>query len=52
MLIMKHSSLLNCIPRSESLNGLEVYLHAFQLLSTIDEGIQVFGKSSSYNYSP
>ncbi|XP_029010057.1 protein saal1 isoform X2 [Betta splendens] len=28
--------------RSESPNGLEVYLHAFQLLTTIDEGIQIF----------
>uniref|UniRef100_UPI0037E9021B protein saal1 isoform X1 n=2 Tax=Semicossyphus pulcher TaxID=241346 RepID=UPI0037E9021B len=28
--------------RSESPNGLEVYLHAFQLLTTIDEGIQTF----------
>ncbi|XP_010745473.3 protein saal1 [Larimichthys crocea] len=28
--------------RSESPNGLEVYLHALQLLSTIDEGIQTF----------
>uniref|UniRef100_A0A3Q0RQH6 Serum amyloid A-like 1 n=1 Tax=Amphilophus citrinellus TaxID=61819 RepID=A0A3Q0RQH6_AMPCI len=30
--------------RSESPNGLEVYLHILQLLTTIDEGIQVFGK--------
>ncbi|CAK6961495.1 protein saal1 [Scomber scombrus] len=28
--------------RSESPNGLEVYLHAIQLLTTIDEGIQTF----------
>ncbi|XP_022611913.1 protein SAAL1 isoform X2 [Seriola dumerili] len=28
--------------RQESPNGLEVYLHALQLLTTIDEGIQVF----------
>ncbi|XP_059191557.1 protein saal1 [Centropristis striata] len=28
--------------RSESPNGLEVYLHALQLLTTIDEGIQTF----------
>lgn len=28
--------------RSESPNGLEVYLHALQLLTTIDEGIQMF----------
>ncbi|XP_036962502.1 protein saal1 isoform X2 [Acanthopagrus latus] len=28
--------------RSESPNGLEVYLHALQLLTTIDEGIQSF----------
>ncbi|XP_029379766.1 protein saal1 [Echeneis naucrates] len=28
--------------RRESLNGLEIYLHALQLLTTIDEGIQVF----------
>uniref|UniRef100_A0A3B5MFX1 Serum amyloid A-like 1 n=1 Tax=Xiphophorus couchianus TaxID=32473 RepID=A0A3B5MFX1_9TELE len=28
--------------RSESPNGLEVYLHIFQLLTTVEEGIQVF----------
>ncbi|XP_037307732.2 protein saal1 [Pungitius pungitius] len=28
--------------RSESPNGLEVYLHALQLLTTVDEGIQTF----------
>ncbi|XP_042352068.1 protein saal1 [Plectropomus leopardus] len=28
--------------RSESPNGLEVYFHALQLLTTIDEGIQIF----------
>ncbi|XP_068595587.1 protein saal1 [Brachionichthys hirsutus] len=28
--------------RSESLKGLEIYLHALQLLTTIDEGIQTF----------
>ncbi|XP_041852417.1 protein saal1 [Melanotaenia boesemani] len=28
--------------RSESLNGVEVYLHILQLLTTIEEGIQVF----------
>lgn len=28
--------------RSESPNGLEVYIHALQLLTTIDEGIQMF----------
>nr|AFO64939.1 serum amyloid A-like protein 1 [Oplegnathus fasciatus] len=28
--------------RSESPNGLEVYLHALQLLTTIDEGLQAF----------
>ncbi|KAK5619495.1 hypothetical protein CRENBAI_013880 [Crenichthys baileyi] len=28
--------------RSESLNGLEVYLHIVQLLTTVEEGIQVF----------
>lgn len=31
--------------RSESPNGLEVYLHILQLLTTIDEGIQVFAAS-------
>uniref|UniRef100_H3CEW5 Serum amyloid A-like 1 n=1 Tax=Tetraodon nigroviridis TaxID=99883 RepID=H3CEW5_TETNG len=31
--------------RSESPNGLEVYLHALQLLTTIDEGIQMFAAS-------
>lgn len=33
--------------RSESPNGLEVYLHTLQLLTTIDEGIQMFGESSN-----
>ncbi|XP_041652671.1 protein saal1 isoform X2 [Cheilinus undulatus] len=28
--------------RSQSLNGLEIYLHAFQLLTTTEEGIQTF----------
>lgn len=28
--------------RSESSNGLEIYLHIFQLLSTITEGLQIF----------
>lgn len=28
--------------RSESPNGLEVYIHALQLLTTIDEGVQMF----------
>ncbi|KAK2917754.1 protein saal1 [Channa argus] len=32
--------------RSESPNGLEVYLHAFQLLTTIDEGIRFFADSN------
>ena len=36
--------MLNCFHRSESPNGLEVYLHTLQLLTTIDEGIQSFGK--------
>uniref|UniRef100_A0A7N8XHJ2 Serum amyloid A-like 1 n=1 Tax=Mastacembelus armatus TaxID=205130 RepID=A0A7N8XHJ2_9TELE len=31
--------------RSESPDGLEVYLHTLQLLTTIDEGIQVFAAS-------
>lgn len=31
--------------RSESPNGLEVYLHILQLLTTIDEGIRVFAAS-------
>lgn len=33
--------------RSESPKGLEVYLHALQLLTTIDEGIQMFGEGSN-----
>lgn len=33
--------------RSESTEGLEVYLHAIQLLTTIDEGIQAMGKYCS-----
>lgn len=41
---IQYSSVLNCFHRSESPNGLEVYLHALQLLTTIDEGIQSFGK--------
>lgn len=40
---------LNCFHRSESPNGLEVYLHALQLLTTIDEGIQTFGKSDPHS---
>lgn len=31
--------------RSESSEGLEVYLHAIQLLTTVDEGIQAMGKA-------
>lgn len=30
--------------RKESPEGLEVYLHALQLLTTIDEGVQYLGK--------
>ncbi|XP_034032220.1 protein saal1 [Thalassophryne amazonica] len=33
--------------RSESPDGLEVYLHVFQLLTTVDEGIQIFSASES-----
>lgn len=31
--------------RSENPNGLEVYLHIFQLLTTVDEGLQIFAAS-------
>lgn len=43
----QHSTVLNYFCRSESPNGLEVYLHALQLLTTIDEGIQTLGKCSN-----
>lgn len=38
--------------RSESPHGLEVYLHALQLLTTIDEGLQTFGKDSHLLHLP
>jgi len=40
------STLSWCFHRSESPIGLEVYLHALQLLTTVDEGIQTLGKSN------
>lgn len=39
-------------PRSENPNGLEVYLHTFQLLTTVDEGIQSFGKNQHCHTCP
>ncbi|XP_074534458.1 protein saal1 [Halichoeres trimaculatus] len=44
----KHLDVASCLLeaakqlRSDCPNGLEVYLHAFQLLTTIDEGLQTF----------
>lgn len=42
------STVSNCFHRTESPNGLEVYLHALQLLTTVDEGIQTLGKSDRH----
>lgn len=42
-----HCVSLLLVLRSESPAGLEVYLHALHLLTTVDEGLQAYGKSSS-----